>query len=101
MAAGAKLDPAWREEKSQPFFPRSHRLFPFQTDRDETQNRPDNVSEPVEVPSTKLTNMMVDEKPGALLGSASWNGADVYGVNDELHERADGRTSVSKVLRVM
>ena len=32
--------------------------------------------------------MMADESQAAILGSASWIGADAYDVGDELHERA-------------
>jgi hypothetical protein len=47
-----------------------------------------NMSEPAGVSSVKLTNSSVDENRAALLGSASWNGADAYKIGDELYERA-------------
>jgi hypothetical protein len=46
------------------------------------------MSEPADVSSVKLTNSSIDENRAALLGSASWNGADAYKIGDELYERA-------------
>ena len=46
------------------------------------------MSEPAELSPAKLINKTVGENPAALLGSASWDGADAYDVGGEFYERA-------------
>jgi hypothetical protein len=41
---------------------------------------------PAEIFQMKLTNITVDEDPAALLGSTSWDGADVYKAGGEFHQ---------------